>query len=324
MVATDSRRSRLFAAASVVIGAVTLSGCGVQTLASYNASQSAGATALVQQPAPTGEKAAPVIDAIEPDAALAAKVPASIRAKGLVLSTSVGYPPMEIYAPDGTTIVGVDPAIGLAIARVLGLRLTVTNEDFNAQIPGVLTGRYDLVMSSMSDTKERQQKVSFVDYVSAGAGFLVKHGNPDRINGPADMCGHALSVVDNGSSLILAEKYSKACVAAGKPAIDLLRMTGDQDALLALKSGRAQVNITDYVVAATKAADPKEGVDAVTLKGTESPWGIAMNPQNKALIEVVQAALARLVADGTYAKILQAWQVPALAIDKVTVNGAKS
>ncbi|MDN5796041.1 MAG: ABC transporter substrate-binding protein [Intrasporangium sp.] len=317
-------RKHIVVAVAIAVGSGVLSGCGVQTLASYNAAQSAGATALVQQQAPDGEKAAPVIDAIKPDAAIAATVPDAIRAKGLTLSTSVGYPPMEIYAPDGQTIVGVDPAIGLAIARVLGLRLTVTNEDFNAQIPGVLTGRYDLVMSSMSDTKERQAKVTFVDYVSAGAGFLVKHGNPDQIKAPADMCGHTLSVVDNGSSLMLAEKYNKACVAEGKPAIDLLRMTGDQDALLALKSGRAQLNITDYVVAASKAADPKEGVDAVTLKGTESPWGIAMNPQNKALIDAVQAALTKLIESGDYAKILQAWQVPALATDKATINGATS
>ena len=302
---------------------VGLTGCGARPLSELEQPEHAKVV-LTAQPAPNAEKAAKIINGVQPNKAIAAKVPAQIRARGLNFSSSLGYPPMEMLATDGKTPIGIDIAIGRALARVLGLNVKITNEDFNAQIPGLLTHRYDFVMSSMTDSKEREQKVSFVDYVSAGAGFLVAQGNPQQIGGPTQMCGKTVSVVDNGSSLALAEQYAAECKNKNRPPIKILRMTGDQDALLALRSGRAQVNITDYVVAAGKAADPSQKVQALALPGTETPWGIAMNPDQKQLIRAMQEAVQELVADGSYGKILAAYNVPRIAVKTVTVNGAKS
>lgn len=239
------------------------------------------------------------------------------------MTTSVGYPPMEIFARDGKTPVGLDPSLGRAIARKLGVRVTVANEDFNAQIPGVLTGRYDVILSSMSDTAERQAKVSFVDYVQAGAGMLVKKGNPAGIRTTADLCGKTVSVVDNGSSLALANSVSAGCKKDGKAAADILKFAGDQEALLQVGNGRAQANITDYVVAASKAADPRTGTDAIAIPGTESPWGIGINKSNQQLVSAVQAALNSLIKSGDYGRILGAWGLDQLAVTSAVVNGGK-
>ncbi|GGB28280.1 ABC transporter substrate-binding protein [Flexivirga endophytica] len=313
---------RLAACVSAVLaGAVLVAGCGARPLSDLHKSEAAAATALTSQDASKLDPSAKTINSIAPDKKLAKLVPTSVRKNGLQFSTSQGYPPMELFASDGSTIIGVDPSIGWAIARVLGLKITINDADFNAQIPGVLTGRYDIVMSSMSDTKERQQKVSFVDYVQAGAAMQVRKGNPDRLSGPSDLCGRTVSVVDNGSSLAVAEGYNKDCVKAGKRKIKILRFTGDQDALLALKSGRANTNITDYVVAASHAADPKQKLDVVPLKGTESLWGIAMNPAEKKLISAVQGALNKLIANGKYHQILAAYNMKELAVKKATING---
>jgi polar amino acid transport system substrate-binding protein len=214
-------RSRIavLVASGLIVG---VAGCGARPISELEQSD-AGSSNLVSQSAPAAEPAASVINAIEPDATIAAGVPGDIRARGLSMSSSVGYPPMEMFAGDGTTIIGLDPAIGQAIARVLGVKITITNEDFNAQIPGILTGRYDLVASSMSDTKEREQKVTFIDYVLAGAGMLVAQGNPQHITGPEQLCGQTVSVVDNGSSLALAEKYASDCAGRRQPTLTLLR-----------------------------------------------------------------------------------------------------
>lgn len=308
--------------------ALALAGCGASSLESASGPSSdapGGAKiTLTSQPAPDSDPAADVINGIKPDKALAAKVPTDIRDKGIHFSSSVGYPPMEVWAKDGKTQIGVDPSLGRAIARVLGVGIKMSDEDFNAQIPGLITGRYDMVMSSMTDSKEREKKVTFVDYVQAGAGFLVKKGNPEGITKPADMCGKTVSVVDNGSSLAFTEGYSKDCTKAGKPEINILRMTGDQEALLALKSGRAQVNLTDWVVAASEAADPKHKIDAIQLPGTESPWGIAMNPDNTEFISAVQGALGKLITSGEYGKILAAYNMQGLATKSATINKAIS
>lgn len=319
------RRNRTPIASFFAVGAVLLAtaACGGQSLSDDTTPSSAGAGAAALDQAPAEDKAADVINAITPDKDLAAKVPATIRSAGLKMTTSAGYPPMELFAADGKTPIGLDPSLGRAIARKLGVKITINDEDFNAQIPGIVTGRYDIIMSSMTDNPTRQAKVTFVDYVQAGAGFVVKKGNPDGITDPAGMCGKTVSVVDNGSSLKLAEQYDSDCRKTGKPAIKILKFAGDQEALLQVTGGRAQANITDYVVAAYKAADPKLNVDAVAIDGTASPWGIAMNPKNSDLIEAVKGAVDALITDGEYGKILGAWNLDKLAVPSAAVNGGK-
>jgi polar amino acid transport system substrate-binding protein len=278
---------------------------------------------VVLDKAPTEEKAAGVIDAITPDQDLAAKVPSSVKSGGLKVVSSIGYPPMELFATDGKTPIGFDPALARAIARKLGVKVTITDEEFNSQIPGVLSGRYDFVISSMSDTPEREGQITFVDYVRAGAGLLVKKGDPAGIAGPKDLCGKTVSVVDNGSSLNLAERYAADCKKAGSAAVNILKFPGDQEALLQVTGGRAQASITDYVVAASKAADPKLAVDAVALDGTESPWGIGIRPDNKQLVDSVKGALDSLIRSGEYGKLLKAWNLDKLAVQSAVINGGK-
>ncbi|NUT10430.1 MAG: ABC transporter substrate-binding protein [Nonomuraea sp.] len=300
------------------------SACGAQSLDGGEPAPSGAAPAAVTlDQAPAEEKAADVINAITPDQAVAAKAPARLKTEGLKVVSSIGYPPMELYASDGKTPIGFDPALARAIARKLGAKITITDEEFNSQIPGVLTGRYDFVISSMSDTPERQKQVTFVDYVQAGAGMIVKKGNPAGIAAPADLCGKTVSVVDNGSSMELAESYDADCEKSGKPAVNVLKFPGDQEALIQVTGGRAQASITDYVVAAEKAADPKLAVEAVALEGTESPWGIGMKPDDKQLIDSVKGALDSLITSGEYAKLLHAWNLDKLAVQSAVINGGK-
>ncbi|MEU6722795.1 ABC transporter substrate-binding protein [Nonomuraea wenchangensis] len=310
-------------AAGALLAATTA--CGAQSLdGGSTGTESAGAApAVTLDQAPAEEKAADVINAITPDESLAAKVPAKLKSDGLKVVSSIGYPPMELYASDGKTAIGFDPALARAIARKLGVKVTITDEEFNSQIPGVLTGRYDFVISSMTDSPERQKQVTFVDYVQAGAGMIVKKGNPAGINGPADLCGKTVSVVDNGSSMELAEQYSADCDKSGKKPVNLLKFPGDQEAMLQVTGGRAQATITDYVVAAYKLDDPKLDIEAIALEGTESPWGIGMKPDNQQLIDSVKGALDSLIASGEYGKLLAAWNLDKLAVQSAVINGGK-
>jgi polar amino acid transport system substrate-binding protein len=295
--------------------------CGAQSLTPESDGESTQPVALDQ--APADDKAAAVINAITPDPALTARLPAGVKTTGLKMTSSLGYPPMDMFGSDGKTAVGLDPSLGRAVARKLGVKLAITDEDFNSQIPGIITGRYDIMMSSLSDTAERQTKVTFVDYVQAGAGMLIKKGNPDGIDAPADLCGKTVSVVDNGSSLKLATTYDADCEKNGEKGLDIIKFPGDQEALLQVNNGRAQANITDYVVAAYKAADLDTKVEALAIDGTESPWGIAMKPENKELIGAVQGALDALIKSGEYGRILQAWDLDKLAVQSAVVNGGK-
>lgn len=318
------RKIRTGALASAALVAVlSTTACGGQSLSGNDDAAAADPSAFSAAPAPTEDLAAQTIDAIKPDAELTKLLPNAVRSKGLRMTTSEGYPPMELFAKDGKTLIGVDPSLGRAIANRLGVTISIKNEDFNAQIPGITTGRYDIIMSSMTDNAERRETVSFVDYVQAGNGWVVKKGNPEGMGDPDTACGKTVAVVDNGSSLALAEQFNKDCKAAGKGKVEILKFTGDQDAILQVRNGRADAGINDYPVAAYRAQSSKDVLDAVAIPGDESVWGIAMKQDATDLSAAVQKSLQSLIDDGSYEKILGAWNVQKMALPTATVNDGK-
>ena len=99
------------------------------------------------------------------DSAIAATVPAKYSSAGnLSVATDASYAPME-YVKDGTKdIIGADVDLANALGQVMGLKTDVQNAGFDAIIPGLASGKYDIGMSSFTDTKEREATVDFVTY----------------------------------------------------------------------------------------------------------------------------------------------------------------
>lgn len=66
---------------------------------------------------------------------------------------------------------------------------------FGSLITSLQSGRIDMTMAGMNDTKERQQQIDFVDYFSSGITIMVQKDNPQDITGPDALCGKAVAVV---------------------------------------------------------------------------------------------------------------------------------
>ncbi|MBB2890631.1 transporter substrate-binding domain-containing protein [Flexivirga oryzae] len=116
-------------------------------------------------------------------APLAHRLPAAIRKKGYVtVATNPGYPPFETLSSDQHTIVGLDPDILQAIAHQLGITAKFQQAGFDSIIPGLQAGRYDMAMSGMTDTTQREKQVQFVDYFLVGGGILMAKGTRPRNN----------------------------------------------------------------------------------------------------------------------------------------------
>jgi polar amino acid transport system substrate-binding protein len=253
--------------------------------------------------------------------AIAAQVPASIKAKGtLIVASEAQYAPNEFIAPDGHTVIGMDPDMVKAIAGVLGLKTQVANSTFEAIIPGLAAGRYDVGASSFTDTKEREKTVDFVTYIQVGESFLTKANGGPKINTLAEMCGHTVSVEKGTTELEDAEKQSKKCKAAGKP-VKLLIFPGQNDANLALSSGRAEVDFADSPIIAYQVRKLGVNVRSSPPFGV-APEGLAL-PKHNGMAKPVLEALKQLMANGTYASILKKWELQEAAISNPTINGAK-
>src|SRR6476659_3662786 len=182
---------------------------------------------------------------------IAAEVPTATKSKGtLIVASDAHYPPDEFIGSDGRTVVGMDPDLAQALARVMGLRVKVVNTNLSTIIPGVSTGKYDLGMSSITDTKQREKAVDFVTYFEAGTSFYVNTTGGTVIqNGLADLCGHAVVVGRGTTQSRDATAQSAKCTAAGKPAVKVFVYPNQSAVALAVSRGRG-IGMADSPVAA--------------------------------------------------------------------------
>jgi polar amino acid transport system substrate-binding protein len=335
-------RRPIYATGAVAIAAVlAVAGCSSSSSSSSSSSASAAAPAASTSAAavPSAASSAAVAPASStagsavaspassgPDSALAADLPASVKSSGtLNIAADASYAPNEFFDTDGKTIIGMDADLGKAIAAKLGVKANFENVTFDSIIPGMVAGKYDLGMSSFTDTKAREATVDFVTYFSAGESLFVPSGNPKNVTGPdLSLCGLTIAVEKGTTEESEVPALSKKCTDAGKAAVTALSTDDQNTANLALTSGRAQVGSADSPVAAYAV---KQSNGALQLAGASyetAPYGIAVPKNDGMLDQAVLGALKDLIADGSYTTILTKWGVQSGAITAPVINGATS
>jgi polar amino acid transport system substrate-binding protein len=292
--------------ALVLILLLALAGCG----SSSSSSDTTGST-------PTSA-AAPGADP-----AIAAMVPSAIASKGSVtVATDASYAPNEYFDTDGKTIIGMDVDLGHALGKVMGVQWNFVEAGFDGIIPGLASGKYDIGMSSFTDTKEREQTVDFVTYAKAGTAFYIKSGGPP-VTSLDDLCGHSVGVEKGTTQLDDATAQNTKCKNAGKQGVSVSAFPDQNGANTALSAGRVDVVMADTPVAAYAV---KQSNGQFALSGQSygvAPYGIAV-PKGSGMTKPIQAALKKLMANGTYMQILKKWGVQSIAIDNPVINGAVS
>jgi polar amino acid transport system substrate-binding protein len=257
------------------------------------------------------------------DPKIAAEVPAAIKSKGtLTVAADASYAPNEFVAPDGKTVIGMDPDLMKAIAALMGLKTNVLNVTFDAIIPGMAAGKYDVGASSFTDTKAREKTVDFVTYLSVGEAFLSKANGGPKVNKLSDICGLSVSVEKGTVEQTDAQTQNAKCTKTGKKAINLLVFPDQNGANLALQSGRAQVDFADSPIIAYQVR--QLGVDVRSSPTfNAAPYGLAL-PKGNGMSKPVLDALKALIANGQFAAILKKWQLQSAAITNPVINGATS
>ncbi|WP_261954247.1 bifunctional serine/threonine-protein kinase/transporter substrate-binding domain-containing protein [Streptomyces nigrescens] len=305
-------RRRVLAALSVVGG---LAGTGALGWALWpeGGDRASGETA--------GDKAA---GSAEPSG----RLPQEIRDKGkITVGSDIAYAPME-FVRDGRPA-GVDVDIANALGRELGVRVTFENATFDSLLAGLAAGRFDLVMSAMADTKDRQQGrangtktgsgVDMVDYFRAGLVLVVRKGNPEGIHRPEDLSGRTVAV----QRASVARDYVDELGRKAAKGIRIREFDSQAEVYDDIAKGRSSAGLDDFPVAAQTAATLSGGGVLELAGGQLDPllYGIAVAKNRTALRDALRGALDRLIKSGEYAKILKKWYVEGGAVRRAVVNG---
>jgi polar amino acid transport system substrate-binding protein len=255
------------------------------------------------------------------DEALAAKVPDAIKSDGkIVIGVDASYAPNEFLDTDGKTVIGWDVDLFNAVAAKLGLTTEWQSAVFDAIIPGVQSGKYEMGISSFTINDERKQQVNMVSYFSAGTQWGTKTGNPTGVQ-PDDACGKKVAVQTNTvQDTEDLPKRQEACQSAGKPEIAVDRYQRQDQATASVVSGKDDAMLADSPVLAYAVKQTNGQLELLGDIYDSAPYGYVIKKDQTEFAQAVADAVGALISDGTYTPLLQKWGVEAGGIDDPAVN----
>lgn len=244
---------------------------------------------------------------------LAADLPASglVEAGKLTYGVAATFAPFE-FSKDGE-LTGFDIDMIAALSDKLNAELVPMNMEFKGLIPALQGGRIDLINSAMYINPERAEQVDFVEYMQIGNRVIVAAGNPKEITGRDDtLCGMTIAVTLGGIQESQARADDERCTAAGMDSITVLTLPTAQDSALTLRQGRADA-IYDSTPGTVMLLEKVPGTYEAVGEEFEQNTRIGMAiPQGEAELKAsLEAALAEIVADGTYDTLVAKWNLPA-------------
>jgi polar amino acid transport system substrate-binding protein len=229
--------------------------------------------------------------------------------------------PYQFYKKGTRQWQGINIDIGKALSAKLGKTLVFTAASFDTIIPGLQSKRYDLALTGMFDTKERQKVLDFIDYLKAKNNFLLLKGDSRTIRSFEDLCGLRVGLNKGSFEVDLATEQSKKCTEAGK---DPLRMNVYPDLnanTLALVSKRVDVVPNDSATNAYLVRTQKNRFKATGAYATEGYFALAV-PKNSPNLRPLHAAFKQVVASGELRRILAKWGIADRAVPRPYINRA--
>jgi polar amino acid transport system substrate-binding protein len=278
---------------------------------------SMGACGAKQSANPTG--AGPSVTATV-DAALAAKVPAAIKADGkLIVGTDSTYAPAEFLDTDGKTVVGFDVELFTAVAAKLGLKAEFVSAQFGDIITGVNSGKYEVGVSSFTINTARKGQANMVSYYQVGTQWATKKGNPAGI-AIDNACGKKIAVQKDTVQVDDITARSKKCTTAGKPGITIDQFPGQDAATAAVVSAKDDAMLADYPVTAYAVTQSGGQLEPLDKMYDAAPYGYVIAKDQSAFAAVVRDAVKALIADGSYKTVLDKWKVADGAVTDSAIN----
>lgn len=221
----------------------------------------------------------------------------------LIIGTSPDFPPFESLSADGK-VEGIEIEIMELICQELGVSLEIKQMDFDSVLPGVQTGKFNVGVSGISVTPEREKNTLFtVPYCLAAQAIVVTSDSP--IASKADLAGKTVSV-QTGTT---AEEF---CMDSGYV---VKAFAANADAETALTVGKVDAWVIDDLTAAEMVAAYNEDHPDAPLvildeAMTTEPYAFAFAKGNDDLVNKVNEIVNELLADGTIASIFEKYNAP--------------
>ena len=301
---------RFLTITSVLAGAAALalvvSGCSssstpsASSVASAAESVASQAQSVASSVASKASSAVSSVQSAVSGAVADSQVLASAKDGKLVVGIKFTQPGLGVKNPDGT-FSGFDVDVAKYVAKELGVdpaNIQFVEANSAQREDLIAKGQVDYIVATYSITDARKEKVNFAGpYFIAHQDLLVKSDNTD-ITGPETMSGKILcSVTGSTSAQKIKDKYAADVALQEYPTY--------ADCIDPLLNGTVDAVTTDDVILAGFAAQHPGELKVVGKGFTDEKYGIGLKKDDDAGTNLINAAIAKMIADGTWKQALQ-------------------
>lgn len=213
-----------------------------------------------------------------------------------------GYMPFEMTNQRGE-IIGFDVDMAKRMAKAMNVKLELVSTAWDGIIPGLITKKYDIIMSGMTLTQERNLKVNFASpYIVVGQTILIKKEYQDQVKSYKDL---------NDPKFKVASKLGTTGEQAVKrmiPKATYVSFDTEQEGVMDLINGKVDAFVYDLPFMAIANAQKNNGKLVFLDKPfTYEPLAWAINRGNSDLLNWLNNFMNQIKSDGTYDKIYEKW-----------------
>lgn len=247
------------------------------------------------------------------DESIAALLPPEIAESGVlrVGINGTSSAPLSFLADDNQTYIGSEIDIARIVADTFGLEFELKLTTWENWPLKLEAGEFDVVHANIGVNAERLEKFDFASYRAAYMSFLVKKGADFWLEDADSLSGRIIAVSPATNQERILTDWNAELEAAGKEPATLKNYSTAADTLLALGSGRVDGYLSPYASLSFIAArrDDFELQGRINAGWPDETLVAATFDRGSGLAEPYAAALNATMADGSYDRVLQRWQI---------------
>ena len=225
-----------------------------------------------------------------------------VKHGALRVGLEAGYLPFEITDKRGRFI-GFDIDIAKEMAKAMGVKFVPVNTAWDGIIPGLITKKFDIIISGMTATQKRNLKINFADpYIVVGQTILLNPKNKARVKSYRDLNNPQYTITSKLGTT--GEQAIKRLI----PKATYKSFESETEAALEVLNGKADATVYDLPFCITFMA--QQGKDKLIFLDepfTFEPlaWGIRKGDPD--FMNWLNNFLRQIKNDGRYDKIYNRW-----------------
>lgn len=221
------------------------------------------------------------------------------------IATDATFPPFESVDASGK-LVGYDIELMDAVCKAAELNCNIIGAAWEGMIPGLISKKYDALISQLTVTEARRKVMAFSDVYDIPTFRFVARKDINIDVTPAGLKGKTIAV-QTGTPM-------DAYVTKNYPDSTIKRYSGGSEPYLELNAGRADIHMSyeAQIIHSFLRKDEGKNFELVgpRLTGKDAPEfgegvAIALNKSNKDLVERINAGL-KIVRDSGELEALNA------------------